>query len=99
MDMNDIPINQRKWHIVIELSNGQVSYNSIILADLSKYIRKERKKQQYGDGKVRKLKPVLPWIVEVIFKDCKNMLTLYRNKPGIKNIKITPGIRENHGKV
>lgn len=91
--MKDVPMIKKKWHIVIELSNGQVSYSSIVPVDLVKYIKKERRKKI--DGKARKLAPIIPWVIDAILEDCKNMLTMYKsgNKPKIVSIEITQSIK------
>lgn len=92
--MESVPIAKRKWHITIELSNGQVSYSSIVPVDLVKYIKKERKRK--SDGELRKLTPAISWVIDAILKDCKNMLTLYKskNKPEIVSIEVTQSVKE-----
>ena len=97
--MEKTPITRRKWHIIVELSNGQVSYNNIIPVDLVKYVKKERRKK--SDNKHRKLTPVISWVIDAVFEDCRNILTLHHGekKPEIVSIEITQSMKkkENYG--
>jgi len=98
--MIGIPASDKRWHIVIELSNGQISYNSVAMGDLARYIREERKRILKETGKTRRMMPLTPWIIDVILRDCrKNLLSLYKtNSPEIINITVTPSIKTKEEK-
>jgi hypothetical protein len=83
------PVAKRKWHIEAELSNGQLSYYSVLMADLAPYIKRRRLKlQQKGD--YRSLAPVEAWVIEFVMENWQDSLSLFEsNPPTIVRMKIS----------
>jgi hypothetical protein len=80
----------RKWHIETELSNGQKSYYSVVMADLAPYIKRKRLElDEKGDS--RALTPLAPWVFEYVMDKFEDEeLNIYSmNPPTICIMKIS----------
>ena len=88
MDFNTA--RRRKWTIKVIMSKGLESHHVITLQTLSKHV-KARRKELEGGKKLRKpLTPLLPWVVEVAFRDFTNAF----GKLGVDLIRMD--IKERH---
>ena len=84
------PVAKRKWHVEAELSNGQLSYFSILMADLAPFIKKRRPELK-EEGDYRSLAPVEAWVIEFIMENLKKHLSIYAetSSPTIVLMKIS----------
>ena len=87
-----IPAARRKWHVTVELSNGQVEHKSVISPDLVGWVRKKRT-EYAARGIPRALAPLPPWVIEYVLEDCGKMLNdVFKNEeatPTVMNVRIS----------
>jgi len=89
MSKDDIPAGKRKWHIELELSNGQIQYFSVVMSDLAPYIKKKRSELS-AKGDIRTLTPAQPWVFEKVIEECKQQVeTFEKDAPSLIYLRIS----------